>query len=421
VARKQKKLPRFVRVENDRWFVVRSFPSREKYANGRKRYIQIKRRCTPETAERAAAIAAEIEAAFFVEISRAAQPMTIAMLAERFLASKRDSIARRTLEIYEEMFRRFVNGHPFGEELVVDADPLMLQDTFDYYKSTGVPAVTLGRLKATLSAMFNQAVAWRQVDENPVRRVLVPKHNKKKAVVMGEKEAKTFLAACREGLAYFVFEFALETFMRPGEYLALRWSDIDLEERLVSVNRAIAVNYRGGGYEFKEPKTRGSKRVIAISEQLAERLLEHKGRQKEWIAEKAAIASGEALLAHMQKRGKNFRKRSRAKKVAREIARRAVELDLVFPASNGGPISRMNLRAREFQAVLDKAGLLGRGLTLYSLRHTGITLSLLAGVNIKAVSEKAGHASIGITLDTYSHVIPAMRQEATDRLAALLY
>ncbi len=60
-------------------------------------------------------------------------------------------------------------------------------------------------------------------------------------------------------------------------------------------------------------------------------------------------------------------------------------------------------------------------LRLYDLRHTCATLMLVAGVNPKVVSERLGHASVVITLDTYSHVLPTMQQDATEKLAGVLY
>ena len=76
-----------------------------------------------------------------------------------------------------------------------------------------------------------------------------------------------------------------------------------------------------------------------------------------------------------------------------------------------------NLRIRSFQPLLEKAGL--PRIRLHDLRHTAATLLLLQGVHVKVVSEMLGHASIAITLDLYSHVLPDMQREATaamDRL-----
>ncbi len=79
-----------------------------------------------------------------------------------------------------------------------------------------------------------------------------------------------------------------------------------------------------------------------------------------------------------------------------------------------------NLRRRHFKPILNKAGL-PDNIRLYDLRHTCATLLLAEGENPKVVSERLGHATIVLTLDTYSHVLPSMQQSATDKLENLLY
>jgi integrase len=63
----------------------------------------------------------------------------------------------------------------------------------------------------------------------------------------------------------------------------------------------------------------------------------------------------------------------------------------------------------------------GFRLTLHGLRHTYATLALRAGVHPKVVQEVLGHANVGITLDRYSHAVPALEQEAAARVAALIF
>jgi integrase len=79
-----------------------------------------------------------------------------------------------------------------------------------------------------------------------------------------------------------------------------------------------------------------------------------------------------------------------------------------------------NLRNRHFKKILEHAGL-PKALRLYDLRHTCATLLLSAGVNPKIVSERLGHASVVLTLDTYSHVLPNMQQTATDEIERMLH
>jgi len=91
----------------------------------------------------------------------------------------------------------------------------------------------------------------------------------------------------------------------------------------------------------------------------------------------------------------------------------------MFPTALGEALEMDNVRNRNFAAVQERAGL--KGFNLYSLRHTHATLLLLAGVHPKVVSERLGHATISITLDTYSYILPNMQQEAAAKLDTLLH
>ena len=93
--------------------------------------------------------------------------------------------------------------------------------------------------------------------------------------------------------------------------------------------------------------------------------------------------------------------------------------DLVFCSEEGTPLSIPNLTYRYFRPILTKAKL--PRIRLYDLRHTCATLLLIAEENPKVVSERLGHSTIVLTLDTYSHVLPTMQQGATARLERLLY
>jgi integrase len=78
------------------------------------------------------------------------------------------------------------------------------------------------------------------------------------------------------------------------------------------------------------------------------------------------------------------------------------------------------LGRRYFKKIAEKIGL-DKSVALYALRHTCATLLLSANVNPKIVSERLGHASIALTLDTYSHVLPGMQESATETLTEVLY
>lgn len=92
--------------------------------------------------------------------------------------------------------------------------------------------------------------------------------------------------------------------------------------------------------------------------------------------------------------------------------------DLILASGIGTPLQKKNIRDRHFKPLLREANL--PNIRLYDLRHTMATLLLSEGVNPKIVSERLGHASIVLTLDTYSHVLPTMQEDATDKLEILL-
>jgi integrase len=92
----------------------------------------------------------------------------------------------------------------------------------------------------------------------------------------------------------------------------------------------------------------------------------------------------------------------------------------VFATPFGTPVDIANLRVRHFKSIIKHAEL-SEKFTLYSLRHSFVTLSLLAGVDAKTVSEEAGHSSVSFTLDVYAHVLPSMKQNAAEKLEKLLF
>jgi integrase len=94
--------------------------------------------------------------------------------------------------------------------------------------------------------------------------------------------------------------------------------------------------------------------------------------------------------------------------------------DLVFATGDGTPLMLRNIIRRHFRPVLRRAGL-PETLRLYDLRHTCATLLLSAGVHPKVASERLGHSSVTLTMDVYSHVLPSMQQDATEKLESILF
>jgi integrase len=240
---------------------------------------------------------------------------------------------------------------------------------------------------AVLTSALKQAVAWGLTARNPAQFVELPKQRRNEMNALSPEMARKFLEACASDKWGVLFQLALATGMRPEEYLGLKWSDVDLEQSRVTVQRTLCWKRKGGGYYFGEPKTSLSRRSIPLPSRLRDGLNEHKKRQKE-----------ERLKA-----GPGYQ-----------------TLDLVFATSQGTPLMPRNLQRRHFKPILVRAKL-PETIRLYDLRHSCATLLLAAQENPKVVSERLGHASITLTLDTYSHVLPSMQQAATDKLEQMLF
>jgi integrase len=180
------------------------------------------------------------------------------------------------------------------------------------------------------------------------------------------------------------FALAATIGMRRGEVLGLRWQDLDLEAGRASIAQTLVVV---GGYEvqYSEPKTAKGRRMVALDPQTVGALKVHKDRQ---LLERSLWADA------------------------------YTDADLVFAREDGTTIHPDSFSDAFWRHT--KEAKLTR-IRFHDLRHTQATLALAAGVHPKVVSERLGHASITITLDTYSHAIPAMQETAASLVAALVF
>jgi integrase len=237
--------------------------------------------------------------------------------------------------------------------------------------ATGLSASTVHKMHDILRRGLAQAVKWHLVPRNVADTVKPPRPAPKEMHALSTNETRTLLEAAHGDPLEALYVLAVHTGMRQGELLALRWQDVDLENAIVSVRRTLTRS--GGKVVFGEPKTKKSRRTIRLTPQAVEALRSHLDCQ---------LRDMEILRDRYRDQG------------------------LVFTTDTGAPINPSNLRQRSFAPLLKRAGL--PHMRFHDLRHTCATLLLSRGVHPKFVQELLGHATIAITLDTYSHVIPSM-------------
>jgi integrase len=302
---------------------------------------------------------------------------TLDEFLKTWLATVKQNVRYKTYTMYEYLIRCHVQP-VLGAKELQKIRRLEVQMLITGMREKGLSAKTVRETYRVLKRVLQQAVDWDMRVDNPALKVEIPKkvHNEMK--FLSDEQAQKFLREASKDRLGVLFHFALKTGMRPGEYLALRWSDVDLKNKRVTVQRAL-VESEDEDFGFAEPKTARGRRTIPLSESLVSLLEQHRKEQPD---------------AHR------------------------FTHNLIFPSTKGTPISRRNLERRNFKTILRNAKL--PDMRLYDLRHTHATLLLMAGENPKVVSERLGHANVAFTLETYTHVLPSMQEGATERLEKIL-
>lgn len=234
-----------------------------------------------------------------------------------------------------------------------------------------------------LKNMFQVAVTDDRIVKNPMESVIMPRSSKRSYSVWSAEELQRFLSVAQfdDSMYYITFLIAAHTGMRRGEILGLRWKDVDLDGKRISVNQSLT--YVKGRFQFSDLKNSYSFRMIAIDDFLVKQLKKHKTKQNEKRLSQPA----------------------------------QYDFDLVCSRANGRPLLLSTLRAH-FKKHIDAAHV--PKIRFHDLRHTHATILLKMRENPKIVSERLGHSTIVRTLDTYSHVIPDMQEDTATKFSALM-
>jgi integrase len=202
------------------------------------------------------------------------------------------------------------------------------------------------------------------------------------------EECAAFLEASRGERLEALFVLAIHCGLREGELLALRWEDALLQaaKPALLVRRTLTRGENGRGYVVGTSTKSGKGRRVRLTRRATEALKDHRKRQLEEMMRLAGLWQDQGL---------------------------------VFPNEIGSLFNPSNLRNRSFKRIKARAGV-REDLRFHDLRHTCATLLLGEGVNVKVVSELLGHASITITLNIYSHVLPDMQDSAADAMETAL-
>ncbi len=242
----------------------------------------------------------------------------------------------------------------------------------------GLSAQTVQHHHRVLYEALKHAVKHDILIRNIAEAVDPPRPEHKEMVTLAPEQVNKLLDAVRDTPYYNLFYIAIYTGLRRSELLALRWSHIDLDLATLSVVETLH-QLHNREFVFGQPKSKKGRRLVALPPSLAILLMEHKQKQ-----ELDRMMLGKLLLPN----------------------------DLVFSNPDGSPLQPDGI-TKAFTRIVRSIGL--HGVRFHDLRHTHATLMLWQGIHPKIVSERLGHSSIAITLDTYSHVLPGLQEAAAQR------
>ena len=257
----------------------------------------------------------------------------------------------------------------------------------DEEKPRPLTATTVRHIHTTLHRALRDAMRWGLIQRNPADAADPPAARITEANEMktwSAKDLKAFFEATKDDRLHPLWRLLASTGMRRGEALGLRWSDVDLE----AVNPSLMVRQAlvAAGYEvtFSEPKTKRGRRTIWLDAQTVRTL-------KMWRETQ-----------------------DRERKNKSELW---MDTGLVFTRENGAAWHPDRI-SKLFEEAVASSGL--PRIRLHDLRHTHATIALGASIHPKVVSDRLGHSTVSFTLDVYSHCIPALSQDAAEKIAALV-
>ncbi|MCU1490248.1 MAG: integrase family protein [Acidimicrobiaceae bacterium] len=288
-----------------------------------------------------------------------------------------------TVDMYRRSVKRYVLPH-LGSMRLRDVTPARLRMWIDGLKIAGLGDRTVEVAAVTCHKLLKAAMDLEMLPRNPADnravREAIPRGKAKVPTVWTAEQTRAFLAAQREDRLFALWRLAAMTGLRRGELAGLRWENVKIEEAALRIAATRVVV----GYKVldSEPKTEKGKRPVGLDAATVTALRQHRARQAE-----ERLRAGEAWQ----------------------------DSGLVFVDELGVPYHPDRL-TRMLAAKAKAAGL--PTVKLHALRHGHATHALEAGVPMKVVQERLGHASIAITSDIYSHVSAAADQAAAAQVAA---
>jgi integrase len=309
---------------------------------------------------------------------------TVEQYLTGWLASVKPPIVRpRTYERFEGIVRLHL-APTLGRLRLEKLQPSQVQELLSAKLKAGLSLQSVKHIKTTLSIALNRAVKWDILARNVASLTELPTIERKPVTPLTPDDARKLLDCAAGDRLEALYSVALAIGLRRGEALGLTWDDVALDGDVGSVRVNQSLQRAEGKLQLLPPKTSTSRRTISLPDMAVRALRKHRARQNE---ERLAL-------------GAEWK-----------------DTGLIFTTRAGGPLEPRNVD-RSFKSLLKRAGLSPS--RFHDLRHTSASLLLAQGVHPRIVMEILGHSRIALTMDTYSHVMPSVMNEAAAKMDAIL-
>lgn len=310
---------------------------------------------------------------------------------------KFDVIRENTKSYYNGVFKKHISPS-LGNMYLRDITQYQIKELIRKLGEQGYKYETKNKVRILLLDIFNKAIINDYVRKNPAKGITIKRDENKDIRVLSLEEQVSFFNCCKGTFYDNFFITALATGMRVGEIAALRISDIDFENKLISVNRTLVYQkYETDNcktFHFELPKTKTSMRQIPITKQ-CEIALKRQYIQKNVISSKSP-----------KKTEKQFE-------------------DLLFTTKFNTPLNSQ-IVCDAIEKIISEINLT-RDVTeemetfsCHCFRHTFATRCFEAGIQPKTVQSYLGHATLQMTMDLYTSVLSEHKMSEMDKLESVL-
>jgi integrase len=266
-----------------------------------------------------------------------------------------------------------------------------IQRMYNKMLENGLKPKTVHTVHSALFTALNDAVKVGKLAKNPCQFVKLPRIKKREHMILDENQAQNLIQKARETQSeghYIgtVVLLLIGTGMRIGELLALHWSEVDFEAKMLRIDGTISYDEARHILFESDPKTKTSQRTFPLPNLAMEALSAHRVNQIEQRLASPKWVEGDLLFAN--------------------------------PRTKSGYMWPTVVR-KHFYQFLQECGIptgRAKGMVPHDLRHNVATALLAAGIPMKTVSEMLGHSDISITVNVYGHVTRKMQEQASNEI-----